>query len=72
MHFSFEKTRGFQSGTVVKNPSANARDAGSVPGLERSPGVGTGNPLQLPGNFLPGNFHGQRRLRAYTSWSGRV
>ena len=49
MHFSFGKTGGFPSGTVVKNPSANARDArdaGSVLGLERSPGVGTGNPLQ--------------------------
>ena len=34
---------------VVKNPPANAgyiRDAGSIPGLGRSPGVGPGNPLQ--------------------------
>jgi len=34
---------------VVKNPPANAgntRDAGSIPGLRRSSGVGTGNPLQ--------------------------
>ena len=34
---------------VVKNPSANAgdvRDLGSIPGLGRSPGGGTGNPLQ--------------------------
>ena len=34
---------------VVKNPSANAediRDACSIPGLERSPGEGHGNPLQ--------------------------
>ena len=34
---------------MVKNPSANAgdiRDAGSVPGLGRSPGGGHGNPLQ--------------------------
>ena len=33
---------------VVKNPPANAgevRDAGSVPGSERSPGAGHGNPL---------------------------
>ena len=32
-----------------KNPLANAgdaRDAGSVPGLGRCPGVGNGNPLQ--------------------------
>ena len=34
---------------VVKNPPANAgdiRDAGSVPGSERSLGGGHGNPLQ--------------------------
>ena len=34
---------------VVKNPLADAgdvRDAGSIPGLERSPGGGHGNPLQ--------------------------
>ena len=34
---------------MVKNPLANAgnaRDAGSIPGWGRSPGVGNGNPLQ--------------------------
>ena len=34
---------------MVKNLSTNAgdvRDAGSVPGPERSPGIGNGNPLQ--------------------------
>ena len=31
---------------MVKNLPANARDAGSIPGSERSPGVGNGNPLQ--------------------------
>ena len=34
---------------VVKNPPANAGDignAGSIPGLGRSPGGGHGNPLQ--------------------------
>ena len=31
---------------VVENPPVNAGDVGSVPGLERSPGVGKGNPLQ--------------------------
>ena len=33
---------------VIKNPAANARDArdqGSIPGLERSPAGGNGNPL---------------------------
>ena len=31
---------------VVENPSAKAADAGSIPGLGRSLGVGSGNPLQ--------------------------
>ena len=34
---------------MVKNPSANTgniKDAGSIPGLGRSPGGGHGNPLQ--------------------------
>ena len=31
---------------MVKNPPANAGDAGSFPGLERFPGGGRGNPLQ--------------------------
>ena len=33
-------------GSVVKNPPASAGDVGSIPGLERSPGEGNGNPLQ--------------------------
>ena len=36
-------------GREVKNPPANvgdARDAGSIPGSGRSPGIGNGNPLQ--------------------------
>ena len=32
--------------SVVKNPPANAGDAGLIPGSGRSPGVGNGNPLQ--------------------------
>ena len=31
---------------MVKNPPANARDAGSIPGSGRYPGEGNGNPLQ--------------------------
>ena len=36
----------FPGGSVVKNPPANAGDAGLIPGLGRSPGVGNGNPPQ--------------------------
>ena len=31
---------------MVKNPPANAGDAGSIPGFGRSPGEGNGNQLQ--------------------------
>ena len=36
----------FPGDSVVKNPCANARDVDLIPGLERSPGEGNGNPLQ--------------------------
>ena len=38
---------GFSGGSAVKNLPAHARDAGSIPGLGRSPGEGNGNPLQF-------------------------
>ena len=31
---------------MVKNPPANARDLGSIPGSGRSPGEGNGKPFQ--------------------------
>ena len=36
----------FPDGSVVKNPPANAGDAGLIPALGRSPGEGHGSPLQ--------------------------
>ena len=36
---------GFPTGSVVKNPAANARNVGLIPGSGRSPGEGNGNPL---------------------------
>ena len=46
--------KGFASqvALVVKNPPANVgdiRDASSIPGLGRLPGIGNGNPLQYSG-----------------------
>ena len=38
--------QGFPDGSVVKNPTANAGDAGSIPGSGRSPEGGNGYPLQ--------------------------
>ena len=49
LFFQRKFNQGFTGGTVVKNPPANAgdtTDAGSIPGTERFPGVGNGNPLQ--------------------------
>ena len=40
--------QGFPGGSAVKNLPANAGDAGSIPGLGRSPGEGNVNPLQHP------------------------
>ena len=44
---------------MVKNPPANAGDAGSIPGSGRSPGEGKWQPTPV---FLPGESHGQRSL----------
>ena len=38
--------KGFPGSPVVKNLPANAGDMGLIPGSERSPGGGNGNPLQ--------------------------
>ena len=54
LHFLFfnelyKEFKGFSSGASGKEPAANAgdvRDTGSIPGLERSPEGGHGNPLQ--------------------------
>ena len=45
-HISFSGLHAPQVVLVVKNLLANARDAGSIPALGRSPGGGNGNPLQ--------------------------
>ena len=35
-------------GSMVRNPPANAKDQGSIPGSGRFPGEENGNPLQFP------------------------
>ena len=45
-HIMINLNLGFLDGSKVKNPPANAGDAGSIPGSGRSPGEGNGNPLQ--------------------------
>ena len=56
---------GFPYSSVGKESACNAGDPGSIPGLGRSPGEGTGNPLQY--SCLE-NPHGQRRLAGYSPW----
>ena len=43
----------FPRGSYGKDSACSAGDLGSIPGLERSPGEGNGNPLHYP---LPGKF----------------
>ena len=37
---------GFSCGSMVKNPPAKVEDVSFIPGSGRSPGEGSGNPLQ--------------------------
>ena len=53
---------------MVKNPPASAGDAGSTPGLGRSPGGGNGQPTPV---FLAGEAHGRRSLAGYSPWGRR-
>ena len=69
--------RGFPDGLVVKNLSAQAGDAGSIPGSGISPGEGNSNPLQysclenaMDGGVQQATVHGvsksQIRLSDFT------
>ena len=62
-----DSNTGFPGGAVVKNPPANARDAGSSPGSGRSPGGGNGYPLQY--SCLE-NSVDRRSLEGYSPWVG--
>ena len=64
---SFVIDLGFPGGSDGKESACNAEDLGLIPGLERSPGEGNGNPLQC--SPVPaGEFHGQRNLAGYSPW----
>ena len=56
----------FLGGSEVKNAPANAGDeryVGLIPGLKRSSGGGSGNPLQYS---CLGKSHGQRSMVGYS------
>ena len=54
---------------MVKNPPANAREAGSIPGSGRSPGGGHSNPLQYSSLENP---HGQKSLAGSQTWTEQL
>ena len=57
---------GFPGGSDSEESTCNVGDLGSIPGLERSPGVGPDNSLQY--SCLE-NPHGQRSLAGYCPWT---
>ena len=54
---------GFHGGSDGKEPTCNAGDMGSIPGLGKSLGEGKGNPLQY--SCLE-KLHGQRNMAGYS------
>ena len=67
----------FPSGSVAKNPPANGGDTGSIPGLERSPEEGNGNPLQYssreaPGTEKPGDLQSMGSKKNGTQFSNKT
>ena len=59
--------KGFPGSSDSKASACIAEDLGSIPGLGRSPGEGTGNPLQYSRKF-----HECRSLVGYNPWDHRV
>ena len=57
---------GFPGGSVGKESAQNAGDLGLIPGLGRSPGEGSGYPLQYSGleNSMDCIVHGVSKSRA--------
>ena len=58
-------SKGFPGGSDSEESTWHAGDLGLIPGLERSPGEGHGNPLQY--SCLE-NSYGQRSLTGYSPW----
>ena len=56
---------GVPGGSDGKESACNVGDLGSIPGMERYPGEGNGNPLQYP---CLENPYGQKSLGSYSPW----
>ena len=59
-----DNPRNFPGGSDGKASAYNAGDLGSITGSGRSPGEGSGTPLQ----YSPGKSHGWRNLVGYSPW----
>ena len=62
---SLEEALGFPGGSDGKESAFNTGGLCLIPGLERSPGGGHGNPLHYT---CLENPHGQRSLAGYSPW----
>ena len=60
---------GFLVAQTVKKSACNAKDLGSIPGSGRSPGEGSGNPLQYSGleNSMDSVVHGAAKSQTQLS-----
>ena len=60
---------GFPCGSAGKEPTCNAGDLGSIPGLGKSPGKGKGYPVQYSGleNSMDYTVHGVTKSRTQLS-----
>ena len=63
IHTHIYSYTGFPHRSVGKSSACNAGEAGSIPGLGRSPREGNGNAITLV--FLPGESHRQRSLAVH-------
>ena len=59
---------GVPGGSDDKESACHAGDAGSIPGLGRSPGEREWQPTPV---FLSGEFHGQKSLAGCSRWGPR-
>ena len=65
---------GFPDVVVIKNPSANSRDMGSIPGLRRCPGIGNAThssilAWKIPWTEEPGRLQSMGSQRVKHDWA---
>ena len=63
---------GFPCGSAGKEPTCNAGDPGSIPGLGRSPGEGKGYPLKYTGEFHGQSMGSQRVGQGWATFNFHI